>query len=345
MKTIFHCSVTLLSLTLLAVNIVQTANAQEPGFAAEGAVGQQAFELPQSPQAWLNSPPLSMESMRGKAVVLYFFEEGCPRCRQRWPAILAAAAQMQSSPVVLIGVNSGTSPGELRGYLQQNRISIPIIADYYRTFERAAGVNEISLQNIYQARIIDPDGNLQTANGADIPGTLQQAAASAKWNIDPAQMPASLIPLWKQIEFGNFAGTSRLMQRALKDRTEEGKAAAEVLQNFVNEKITAILEQAKEAEASGNTWQAYKLYAEIDRQFAGYEMAQSVAESLEQLESDASIKNQKDALKQWELVTKLVGSGKAKPTRVTAMLNQIIDKFPATEAADLAAKMLADYGG
>ncbi|MEZ6088922.1 MAG: TlpA disulfide reductase family protein [Pirellulaceae bacterium] len=250
MNTIFRCFMLLLVLTLLDATGMQIGNAQEPQFSAEGAGAGKQIELPQNPQAWLNSPPLSVASMRGKAMVLYFFEEDCPRCRERWPAILNAAAQMQSSPVILVGVNSGTSPGELRSYVQQNRISIPIIADYYRTFERAVGVNEVSLQNIFQAAIIDPEGNLQIANGADIPGTLQRAAAEAKWNIDPSQMPANLIPLWKQIEFGNYAGTSRLMQRALKDRTAEGQAAAEILQNYVNEQINGLLDKAQEAETA-----------------------------------------------------------------------------------------------
>ncbi len=32
--------------------------------------------LPSNPAQWINSPPLSMRLLRGKGVVLYFFEEG-----------------------------------------------------------------------------------------------------------------------------------------------------------------------------------------------------------------------------------------------------------------------------
>ena len=32
--------------------------------------------FPTSPEAWLNSPPLSSENLKNKAAILYFFEEG-----------------------------------------------------------------------------------------------------------------------------------------------------------------------------------------------------------------------------------------------------------------------------
>jgi len=35
-----------------------------------------SIELPADPEAWLNSPPISNEVLKGKAAILYFFEEG-----------------------------------------------------------------------------------------------------------------------------------------------------------------------------------------------------------------------------------------------------------------------------
>lgn len=36
----------------------------------------QSLQLPQDPRAWVNSPAVSMETLKGKGVVFYFFEEG-----------------------------------------------------------------------------------------------------------------------------------------------------------------------------------------------------------------------------------------------------------------------------
>jgi hypothetical protein len=33
------------------------------------------FRLPSNPAQWINSRPISMDQLRGKAAVLYFFEE------------------------------------------------------------------------------------------------------------------------------------------------------------------------------------------------------------------------------------------------------------------------------
>ena len=36
----------------------------------------ETVQLPADPDAWLNSPPISNEILKGKAAILYFFEEG-----------------------------------------------------------------------------------------------------------------------------------------------------------------------------------------------------------------------------------------------------------------------------
>ena len=35
-----------------------------------------SLTLPDNPRVWLNSPPYSLEMLKGKGVLLYFFEEG-----------------------------------------------------------------------------------------------------------------------------------------------------------------------------------------------------------------------------------------------------------------------------
>jgi hypothetical protein len=49
---------------LLLIAICSNLTAQDAG-----------FSLPSNPAQWLNSPPISLEAMKGKGAVLYFFEE------------------------------------------------------------------------------------------------------------------------------------------------------------------------------------------------------------------------------------------------------------------------------
>ena len=45
---------------------------------ASPALGEETGEslFPNSPNAWLNSPPISSEMLKNKAAILYFYEEG-----------------------------------------------------------------------------------------------------------------------------------------------------------------------------------------------------------------------------------------------------------------------------
>ena len=77
--------------------------------AAQQSAGDESSEqlLPANPAMWLNSPPLTAETLKGKGVVLWFYEEQCPSCRKKWPDMYAVAKKFEGEPVVFIAVNSG----------------------------------------------------------------------------------------------------------------------------------------------------------------------------------------------------------------------------------------------
>jgi thiol-disulfide isomerase/thioredoxin len=269
--------------------------------------------------------------------VLYFFEEGCPRCREKWPAILAAAKQSQSKPVMLIAVNSGTSPDNVAQYVRREGISVPVIVDFDRSLERLAGVNEVSLKNIWQARMIGPDGDLRITDGGDIPAALEAAAERASWNVDPAGMPSNVIPTWRQVEFGNYASAAKMLTRIKNDRNPETKAAGEKLYAYVEQKLIAAVEAAVSEEES---WKAYLLYKEVENRFAGFELPKSVDEALSRLQMDEEVKNQISAMRQWQIAERSISSGRVSKPRLAAIMNKIIEKYPDTEAARLAQETL-----
>ena len=297
-----------------------------------GSAAAESLQLPTDPRVWINSDPVSAESMRGKSIVLYFFEEGCPKCSKRWPDIQSAAAAMADRPVMLIGVNSGTSPDKLMRYVRKNRIKVPVIMDVDRSFESAAGVDPISLRNIYQARIIDGDGQLVRGSGRDVPGTLATAAESAAWNVDPTGLPPAVMPLWRMIEFGNFAAAAKPLSRLQNDRRPEMKTAAERLSGYVDEQLQSAIATADAAHDAGQKWDAYKRYTQITDRFAGHDLPDSIATRIDDLEKDATVKNEAAAQKQSQLIDKMIRSGKATPKRITALRKKLAEKYPGTEA-------------
>lgn len=320
----------------------QTAEQAADGTADGTADQAQAFALPQDPRAWINSPPISLSAMSGKSVVLYFFEEDCPGCRAKWPDILAGVREMQSEPVLLIAVNSGSRPEEVLRYVKQVGITVPVIMDPYRTLEKAADVKEVSLNNIWVARMVKPDGTLVSIGGSDIPASLKKAAEIASWNVDPSDLPPEMMGLWRQVEFGDYAAAARQLNRLTRDRRPEIKQAAEKLQSYVDQKRDEAIADAQADLDAGNSWKAYRGFEAIEATFQGNELPDSVSETLSQLKSDDAVKNEMAAMKLWLAAQKTINSGRAKAARVQGMMKRITDKYPGTEAAAMAAELVGN---
>lgn len=189
-----------------------------------------AAESPELPATIVNSPPLTKEGLRGKVVVFYFYEETCPRCRGAWPGRLQVAEGYRDKPVVFVAVNSGTSAAEMAAYLKSVNCPWPGIVDADRRFEKAMGIDpEISLQNIYQASIITPSGELVDASPQDLKADIDRYVGEATWRVDAAEITAPLRPAWWAFETGQFnqagvmlKGAGRLARRGTPGRAPCG---------------------------------------------------------------------------------------------------------------------------
>ena len=67
-------------------------------------VGQKAPEL-KAGDAWLNSPPLKLEQLRGKVVLIDFWAWDCPFCAQAMPHIKELYDKYAKDGLVIIGVH------------------------------------------------------------------------------------------------------------------------------------------------------------------------------------------------------------------------------------------------
>jgi len=134
-----------------------------------------AWPLPAEKTAWINSLPFTQKNLNGKAMVLWFFEEGCPKCRAQWKELNSLPLDYRGKPVVFVAVNSGNSPEAVAEYVKKNKVNLAVIADTDRQLEQFAGVGEISLENIWQAVIMTPDGKLHRANANELKATAKEA--------------------------------------------------------------------------------------------------------------------------------------------------------------------------
>ncbi len=296
------------------------------------------IQLPADPSLWINSPPVSLESLRGKGVVLYFFEEQCPNCTKKWPELVKLAQQYADKPVVFLGVSSGTDRAEMERYVHTNGVAWPVVLDPTRAVEKAAGVDEISLQNITQYRYITADGSLQHGNWQDVPGTAEKALAGAAWRVDPQGMPAALKPAWMAVELGNFANAAPLIKRASTDKKPEVVAAVAKLQAAADLALTEEIAAAQKT-ATEDKWATFKAFRSIAERFKGYTLPADFKTTGSALFKDEEVQKQLAALEDLEALKKGLSSKSPAVYRKTFdKLDKVIADHPGTEAAEMAAE-------
>jgi thiol-disulfide isomerase/thioredoxin len=299
------------------------------------------FALPTNEAQWINSPPISSEALRGKAAFIWFYEESCPRCRAKWPELLALANQYQGRPIVFIAVNSGTSRASVQQYARDARISWPIIVDTDREFERQAGVGQISLQNIWQAGLITSEGNFQRGNYSQLEETVERALQDAAWKVEPAEIPPALRPAWLAIEFGNYAAAGPLVKKSLNSPKTDVKEAAVKLNEAVTTLADKQIEAAQQALQRGDKWQAYKLYQQVRVTYAGFQPADDAVQQTKDLADDEQVKRELIAQKSLDPIYRALASSssvgrRSAPTR----LRKLAEDHAGTEAAEQAERLL-----
>jgi thiol-disulfide isomerase/thioredoxin len=298
-----------------------------------------AASAPDFPATMINSPPLSKDGLKGKVIVLYYYEEGCPRCREAWPDKLKIAQSYKDKPVIFIAVNSGNPSAEVASYLSEVNCKWPTIVDQDRSFEKASGMeNPISLQNIYQARIITPDGDFVPANSQALNQSVDQYLAKASWKLDPKEVPDPLKLAWQLMEIGNFnqaAAAVSNAQKALKD--ESGKAAADKIKAVIVSEYNNAIVPAKEAEAAGNAWTALKGYQLAAQQFSSLPETKELKAKITKLSTDPAVAREMKAAKLWnDAQTAARSPNAATQKRAIQQAQQVVRDYPNTEAATAA---------
>ncbi len=85
-------------------------------------------------EEWINSEPLTMESLRGKVVVVHFFAFGCSNCINNYPWYREWHDAFQGQDVTLIGIHTPETQTEtdnnlLRASLEKHNLKFPVAVD------------------------------------------------------------------------------------------------------------------------------------------------------------------------------------------------------------------------
>jgi len=306
---------------------------------AAAARAQDALELKGS--GWVNSKGLSLDRLKGKIVVVFFFEEECPRCLAGIPGRNALRRSYADKPVVFMAVNSGNPRSVVEEYAKSNKMEWPIFVDEQRETEKPFGF-KISLQNIYQWYLIDPEGKLHHAGfdeksiAAAVDGYLPQA----KMLFDGIAVPEKLKPLARELEMGqydpNVAELASLAQKGPKDLQPAAQSMYDKFKPMAEEG----LQKAKAFEDEGKKYPAYVEYARVATWFKRTEYEKTATAALAVLKKDKAVQEELAAKAMLDQARTLMHSSR-KNDRESApvLLAALQKKYPNTEAGREAATL------
>jgi len=314
--------------------------ALSPQSFAAGNAGDKAPDFP--PGLFSDNRPHSMKEFEGKAVVLFFYEQECPTCRGKIPERNAVVELFRGKPVVFIAVAAGDSLTEAQQYARETKLAMPAFADNLSLMEKRYGFT-ISLRNIYQFRVINPEGRIVDYS-MEAPA-IQKVLAKAKWKYKDAGYDSKLDQAIESFEWNQYDQGMRALKPFLKNSKKEVAESASKLYEAVKSEGAEWLAKAEAAIAAEKPVEAYDLYTKVASAFPGDDLAKKTVDPLKKLATSPAIK---DELAARQMYTQLcTGAGKARAQQRPAVADfaaTIAKKYPKTPTGEKCAELAKELG-
>ncbi|HSI37061.1 MAG: peroxiredoxin family protein [Phycisphaerae bacterium] len=302
-----------------------------------------AADAPDFPPGYfIDGRAYSLKDLEGKAIVLFFYEQDCPRCRGEIPNRNKVVEEFKGQPVRFIAVAAGDSIQDAKTYAATTKLAMPIFADNLSLMEKRYGF-EISLRNIWQFRVIDPSGRIVSYSFE--PADIKKVVAQAKWKYKDGGYDAKLMPAIEMLEWGQYAEGVRLLKPWLKNSKKEVADSAKKLYDVIKAEGEGWLAEADKEAAGENPAAAFDLFTRIATVFAGEELGKKAADPLKKLATTQAVKDELAARKMYEQLN--TGASRARAEQRPAVAEfaaSIAKKYPATPTGKRAAEIAKELG-
>lgn len=315
--------------TLLASALALTALA--PLAHAAGKFGDKAPDFP--PGVFSDGGHYQLSDFEGKLVVLFFFESECPRCKGTIPQRNAVVEQFKDKPVKFIAVGPHNSLNDVKAYIAETKLVMPVYADSLNIMESMYD-QTISLNNIYQFRVVGPDGNV--VGYQMTPEEISKALEHVKWKYKGGDWDPRLNAIVELLEWNRY-------EQGLAQLRPLRKASSKSLADSAEKLYQAALAEGQKWKAKadklsdGKPVEAYDLYTKVATAFAGDELAKSVAEPLKALKTSKAVTDELAARQMYaQLYTAVPRAKFQQRDQVAQFCANIAAKYPGTPTAEKA---------
>jgi thiol-disulfide isomerase/thioredoxin len=276
-------------------------------------------------------------STSGKVVVLYFYEQQCPSCRGTIPEKNKWLEDYKGKPVRFIAVGAGDTTADVQKYIVGTKFQLPVTPDPLSLLEKSWGFT-ISLKNIWQTRVIRPDGTLAGYRVGD--EAFEQVLASASWKYARDDYDPALLPVLDRFEWGDPDGGAKLLKSAKRSSKKPLAESAAKFAAVLEAESQMLLDEAS-AEIESDPVTAYDKLTRVASLMEGEELAKQAQEKLKTLKSNEAVKNELAARKMLEQLA--VAAAKARPgqeRQVGSFAESIIKKYPETPTSARVEKII-----
>jgi len=300
-----------------------------------GKAGEQAPDFP--PGLFIDGHHYSLHDLEGKAVVLFFYEQDCPTCRGLIPKRNEVVEQYKGKPIKFIAVAAGDSIADAKAYVASTKLEMPVFADNLSLMEKRYG-EKISLQNIYQFRVIGPSGKIQEYRME--PAAIDQVLSQVKWKYKDQGYDERLGGALELLEWGQYAEGMRTLKPFLKNTNKDLAASAKKLYDVIHAEGEQWLASAESANQAEKAVEAFDLYTKVANTFAGDDLGKKAADPLKKLATSKPVKDELAARQMYEQLCN--GAGRARPQQREAVAEfaaSIAQKYPKAPTGEKAAEL------
>jgi thiol-disulfide isomerase/thioredoxin len=267
-----------------------------------------AAEAPDFPPgAFSDQGKYHLSDFRGKAVVLFFYEQDCPTCRGGVPERNKVIEAFKDKPVKFIAIAASDSLMDAISYVKGTKMAMPAFADSLGVMEARYG-EKISLQNIHQCRFVGPDGSARGIgfNKEDI----ESAIADVKWKYKEDGQDPRVARAVEMLEWNQYDAGMKTLRPLLKNK--QTAEQAQKVYDKVRAEATAWAEAAGKA-VDGDPITAHDLYTRVLAAFPDEDLGKQAKEALATLKKNKTVLAELDARRMFDQLD--MAFAKAKPTQ------------------------------
>jgi peroxiredoxin len=285
----------------------------------------------------------SLKDLQGKVVVLFFYEQNCPRCTGEIPNRNKVVQSYQGKPVQFIAIAASDSLEEARAYVRSNNLQMPVFADSLGLMEQRYNT-KISLQNIWQFRIIGPDGNV--AGHSMEPKDIDAALAKATFKFKDKGYDAKLNGAIERFEWGQYAEGMRALKPHLKNSKKEIAESAKKLYDEIKAEGEKWFTDAEAAAGANNPVDAYDLYGKVAATFTGDELGKKANDALKKLAANPEVKKELSARQAWaQFCISISRAREQQKAEAAAAAQGFAKRFAGTPTGGKFEKIAQELGG